>query len=101
MIGILGVQFGFQHVHGFEEGHLFAGGEPVEDPGERACRSVEPLRDASLLGRCYLDDRAPPVGWVGVAFDEPARSRSARTPLTVGRLRSSRAASSLTVTGPS
>jgi hypothetical protein len=30
---VLGVEFGFEQVHGLEEGFLLAGGELVEDPG--------------------------------------------------------------------
>ena len=56
--GVLGAQFGFQQVHGLEEGGLLAGGELVQDPGERAGRF---RRAARLLSR-------------GLSLDAPSAS---------------------------
>ena len=36
MLGVVGAQFGLEHVHGLEEGRLLAGSELVEHPGQRA-----------------------------------------------------------------
>jgi hypothetical protein len=50
-LGIAAAQLGFQQVHGLDEGRLLAGGELVEDAGDRARRAVEPFVDQGGLGR--------------------------------------------------
>ena len=56
------MQFGFEQVHGLEEGFLLAGGELVQDAGQRFGGAVEPVADQGCLAGDDLDDRAPPVG---------------------------------------
>ena len=55
---VLGPQSGFEQVHGLEERSLLAGGELVQDPGQRAGRAVQPLPGQLALGRDDL--RAAP-----------------------------------------
>jgi hypothetical protein len=69
--GVLGAQFGFQQVHGLEEGGLLARRELVQDPGQRAGRAVQPLSDQGALGRGDRDDRPPAVRGVGVPVHQP------------------------------
>jgi hypothetical protein len=40
--GVLVVEFGFEQVHGFEEGLLLGGGELVQDACQRLGGAVEP-----------------------------------------------------------
>src|ERR1700730_13635167 len=63
-------ELGFEQVHGVEEGLLLGRGELVEDPGDRAGRAVEPFTDQGGPVRGDGDNGAPPVGGVGVPFDE-------------------------------
>ena len=67
---VLVAKLGLEQVHGLEEGLLFVGGELVEDAGDRAGGAVEPFTDQGGLGRNDRDDRAPPVGRVGLPLDE-------------------------------
>lgn len=39
------MQFGFEHVHGLEEGFLLAGGELGQDAGQWLGGTVEPVAD--------------------------------------------------------
>jgi hypothetical protein len=64
------VQLGFEQVHRLQERLLLAGGELVEDAGDRAGGAVEPFTDQLGLVGDDRDDGAPPVGGVGVPFDE-------------------------------
>jgi hypothetical protein len=64
------VKLGFEQVHRLEERLLLAGGELVEDAGDRAGGAVEPFIDQPGLVGGDRDDGAPPVGGVGVPFDE-------------------------------
>src|SRR5690348_3188711 len=68
--GVLGAQLVFEQVHGLQEGLLLGGRELVEYAGQRPGGTVQPFPDQGGLGRDDLDDRAPPVGRVGVALDE-------------------------------
>src|SRR2546430_17184135 len=43
-------ELGFQHVHGLQEGGALAGGEAVEDPGQRGRGAVQPLLDDGPSG---------------------------------------------------
>jgi YceI-like domain len=70
------VQLGFEQVHGFEEGFLLAGGELVQDAGQRLGGAVEPLADQDCLAGDDLDDRAPPVGRVGAPLDQGVQPAS-------------------------
>ena len=70
--GVLGAQFGFQQVHRLEEGGLLAGGELVEDPGERAGLAPSshcPTR--ALWAGAIAGDRPPAVRGVGVPVHQP------------------------------
>src|SRR5690348_14156856 len=68
--GVLGAQLALEQVHGLQEGLLLTGRELVEDAGQWPGGAVQPFTDQSGLGRDDLDDRAPPVGRVGVTLDE-------------------------------
>src|SRR5579864_9739821 len=68
-LGVLAVQLGFEQIHGLEEGLLLGGCELVQDAGQRLGGAVQPSGDLGGLGGGNLDDRAPPVGRVGVSFD--------------------------------
>jgi hypothetical protein len=69
-VDVLPAQFGFEQVHGLEEGFLLAGGELVQDAGQRFGGASEPVADQGCLAGDDLDDRAPPVGRVRVPFDQ-------------------------------
>jgi hypothetical protein len=64
------VQLGLEQVHRLEERLLLAGGELVENAGDRAGGAVEPFTDQAGPGGGDRDDGAPPVGGVRVPFDE-------------------------------
>jgi len=49
---------------------LLGGGELVQDAGQWFGGVVEPVADQSCLAGDDLDDRAPPVGWVGAPLDQ-------------------------------
>jgi integrase/recombinase XerD len=67
---VLPVQLGFEQVHGLEEGFLLAGGELVQDAGQRCGGAIEPVADQGCLAGDDLDDRAPPVGRVRAPLDQ-------------------------------
>ena len=69
-VGVLLVQLGFEQVHGFEKGLLLGGGELVQDAGQWFGGVVEPVADQGCPAGDDLDDRAPPVGWVGAPLDK-------------------------------
>jgi hypothetical protein len=48
-VDVLLVQFGFEQVHGLEEGFLLAGGELVQDAGQRFGGAIEPVADQGCL----------------------------------------------------
>ena len=64
-------QFGFEQVHGLEEGSLLAGGELIQHPGQRPGGAVQPLPDQGALGRGDLHDGPAPVGGVGLPGHQP------------------------------
>src|ERR1700722_11066224 len=68
--GVVGGELFLEHVHRLEEGGPLAGGQPVEDPGERAGGAVQPLLDHAGLGRLDLDERPAAVGRVSPPVDE-------------------------------
>jgi hypothetical protein len=70
VLGVLVAQLGFQQVHGFEEGGLFAGVELVEHAGQWLRGAVQPFTDHRGLSGHDLDDGPPPVRGVGVPFHE-------------------------------
>src|SRR5260221_480093 len=63
-------ELGFEHVHGLQEGGALAGGEAVEDPGQRGRGAVQPLLDDGPPGVADGDDGAAPVGRVRVPVDQ-------------------------------
>src|SRR5260370_6704771 len=68
--GVWVAKLGFEHVHGLQEGGALAGGEAVEDPGQRGRGAVQPLLDDGPPGVADGDDGAAPVGRVGVPADQ-------------------------------
>jgi len=65
-VGVWPVQFGFEQVHGLEEGLLLAWGELVQDAGKRLGQAPMPLR-------CGYTARRRSGAWIaGRLRGEPA-----------------------------
>src|SRR5258708_39151067 len=68
--GVWVAKLGFEHVHGLQEGGALAGGEAVEDPGQRGRGAGQALLRYGPPGVADGDDGAAPVGLVRVPVDQ-------------------------------